>query len=379
MKAHEFKLLKRILKERSGVDLREEKADLVEAKLRPLLTELAFPSLTHLTLALTKPDSERLASRVAQTIAVLETYFFRDKAPFRYFAEVMLPRLMERREASRQIRIWCAASSTGQEPYSIAMLLCDEARATEGWTIDLVATDFSESALRKAKAGLYTQFEVQRGLPVSYLVKYFNKAGSGWQIKPEVRDRVVFGEYNLLSDPRAAGQFDVIFCRNVLIYFDEPLRRAVLSRLAGQLSADGYLVLGSAETTRGFSDAFVPVSDGYHGIFRFTPEAAAARRQACLQRGARGAERAADPGAWTAFLEQQQGALAASGEADYRDVRLDRATADLLELRARARGLTVPELLSRYAAVDPFAVQPVSPKLGELPKEKRPGRARPLV
>jgi len=348
MKAHEFKLLKRILKERSGVDLRAEKADLVEAKLRPLLTEFGFPSLTHLTLALTKPGSERLASRVAQTIAVLETYFFRDKAPFRYFTEFMLPRLMERREASRQIRIWCAASSTGQEPYSIAMLLRDQAQVIDGWTIDVVATDFSESALRKAKAGLYSQFEVQRGLPVSYLVKYFNKAGSGWQIKTEVRDCVVFGEHNLLNDPRSLGQFDVIFCRNVLIYFDEALRRAVLARLAGQLATDGYLVLGSAETTRGFSDEFIPISDGCPGIFGLAPDVEA-RRQVWGRSGAPGAESA------VAAPRQRM-------PADQCEVRLDRATADLLELRARARGLTVVELLAQYAAADPLSAQPAAPR-----------------
>jgi len=331
MKAHQFKLLSRILREHSGIELREDQEDLVEAKLRPLLMELAFPSLAHLTLALTKPGNDSLRLRVAQTIAVLESYFFRDRAPFQYFTEVMLPRLMERRAASRQVRIWCAATATGQEPYSLAMLLCDEASKIAGWNIEIVATDFSEQALTKAKTGHYTQFEVQRGLPISYLVKYFDESGSGWQIKPAVRNKVVFREHNLLNDCRDLGRFDVIFCRNVLMYFDEALRHAVLSRLAHQLAPDGYLVLGSAETTTGVSGDFVPVPEGYSGIFCLESEAARGRKTRPPVRLA--AETAAG---------KPKGA-------SFREVRLDRSTADLLEARARALGLTLAELLAEYA------------------------------
>jgi chemotaxis protein methyltransferase CheR len=339
MKAHEFKLLRRILKECAGIDFREDKIDLVASKLRPLLAELAFPSFAHLTLALMKPESERLRSRVAQTIAVLESYFFRDKAPFKYFAEVMLPRLMEKRAASRQVRIWCAASSTGQEPYSLAMLLCDEARKLDGWNIEIVATDFSEDALRKAKAAHYTQFEVQRGLPVSNLVKYFCKSGSGWQIKPEVSDKVSFREHNLLNECRDLGRFDIIFCRNVLIYFDEELRCAVLGRLARQLAPDGYLVLGAAETTTRTSPDFTSTEENHHGIFCLTPDATAVRLQAQHLSG----------------LPRSHGrrARGATEDSHLREIKLDRGTADLLETRARARGLTLPELLAEYAAAEP--------------------------
>jgi len=137
---------------------------------------------------------------VAQSLAVLESYFFRDKAPFGYFTEVMLPKLMERRRGSRRIKIWCAASATGQEPYSLAMLLAEAGSQVDGCSIEIVATDFSEEALRKARTGLYSQFEVQRGLPVSLLVKYLQKTGKGWLVRPELRKRITFREHNLLND-----------------------------------------------------------------------------------------------------------------------------------------------------------------------------------
>jgi chemotaxis protein methyltransferase CheR len=343
MMAHEFKLLRRILKERSGIDLNEDKMDLVEAKLRPILKEYDFPSIAHLTLALMKPDNDHLRSRVAQTIAVLESYFFRDKAPFAYFTETMLPRLMERRAASRRIRIWCAASSTGQEPYSLAMLLSEEGRKLDGWNVEIVATDFSEEALRKARAGLYSQFEVQRGLPVSMLVKFFNKSGNGWQIKPEARDRVAFREHNLLNDCQELGRFDIIFCRNVLIYFDEQLKTAVLGRLARQLAPDGYLVLGAAESTTGMSPDFMPVPEWHHGVFCLTPDVAAARRQARQLRGPLNAGLVPGRG---------EGVTVALKDPSVREVHLDRATAELLEARARARGQTLAELLTEFAAVE---------------------------
>ena len=330
MMAHEFKLLRRILKERSGIDLTEDKMDLVEAKLRPILKELGFPSTAHLTLALMKPDSDRLRLRVAQAIAVLESYFFRDKTPFKYFTETMLPRLMEQRAASRRIRIWCAASSTGQEPYSLAMLLSEEGHKLAGWNVEILATDFSEDALRKARQGLYSQFEIQRGLPVSNLVRFFEKSGNGWQIKPEVRDRVVFQEHNLLNDCQGLGRFDVIFCRNVLIYFDDQLKMAVLGRLARQLAMDGYLVLGSAETTTGVSPDFMPVPEGNHGVFCLTPDMSALRREA---RHLRAADAVTVP----------------LGNPKVREVQLDRVTAELLEAQAKARGLTLAELLTEFA------------------------------
>jgi chemotaxis protein methyltransferase CheR len=343
MMVHEFNLLRRILKERSGIELGPDKMDLVEAKLRPLIKEYEFPSFAHLMLALIKPDADGLRARVAQTLAVLESYFFRDKAPFKFFDDVMLPRLLERRRASRRIRIWCAASATGQEPYSLAMLLAEAGPKIEGWSIDVVATDFSEEGLRKARTGLYSQFEVQRGLPVSLLVRYFQKAGNGWQVKPGIRKRIAFREHNLLNDCRDLGVFDIIFCRNVLIYFDEHLKRAVLGRLTRQLASDGYLVLGAAETTSGLVPDLIPVPEGHHGIFCLSPAAVAARTHSMAKprhEPVAGDVRQGD--AHTVSVPKRDDAV--------RAVELDRATAELLEARSRARGMSVAELLAEYAA-----------------------------
>jgi chemotaxis protein methyltransferase CheR len=207
---------------------------------------------------------------------VQESYFFRDKVPFSYFIDVMLPALMAARAKERRIRVWCAAAATGQEPYSLAMELAERDNKLVGWTVEIVATDFVEDALKKARKGLYSQFEVQRGLPVSLLVKYFDKVGNAWEISPDIRRRVSFRTHNLLDGCQELGTFDVIFCRNILIYVDDSTKRAILARLAAPLGPDGYLVLGAAETTTGLSDEFMAVPEHHHGLFRFTPEAAAA-------------------------------------------------------------------------------------------------------
>jgi chemotaxis protein methyltransferase CheR len=279
MMAHEFSLVRRILKEHSGLNLGEDKQDLLEGKLRPLLREFDLPSLSHLVLAMMKPDAHRLRARVAQAVTVQESYFFRDKVPFAYFVDVMLPKLMAKREAERRIRIWCAAAAMGQEPYSLAMELAERNGKLAGWTVEIVATDFVEDALNKARKGQYSQFEVQRGLPVSLLVKYFEKVGSAWELRPDIRGKVEFRTHNLLDDCQAIGTFDVIFCRNVLIYFDDATKRSVLVRLASRLAPDGYLVLGAAETTTGISHEFMAVPEGHHGVFCFTPQAAAAAEE----------------------------------------------------------------------------------------------------
>ena len=286
MRTHEFALLQRILKEHSGINLAPDKQDLLEGKLRPLLKELSLPSIAHLAALLVKPGSEPLRSRVAQAASVQESYFFRNKTPFRYFADVMLPALMQSRKSSRHVRVWCAAASSGQEPYSLAMELAEKGNQLAGWNIEIVATDFARFALQKARKGIYSQFEVQRGLPISLLVKYFTKTDGGWEICPGIRSRVQFAEHNLVTEHDSLGTFDVIFCRNVLLYFDEVTKRAVLSRLAGQLASDGYLVLGSAETTTGLSTDFAPAPGEQHGIFVLSPQTQAAR--AWLEQGSRG-------------------------------------------------------------------------------------------
>jgi chemotaxis protein methyltransferase CheR len=206
-----------------------------------------------------------------------ESFFFRDKVPFEHFRNVIMPALMVSRRASRSIRIWCAAASTGQEPYSLAMCLKTMEREIAGWRIDILATDLSGEVLEKARQGIYSQFEVQRGLPIQLLIKHFAQVGELWQIAPELRAMVKYRQFNLLSDFAQLGLFDVIFCRNVLIYFDQQAKIDVLNRMARAMSSDGYLLLGAAETVVGLVDSFkvVPEQRGLYAPNARRPLAAA--------------------------------------------------------------------------------------------------------
>jgi chemotaxis protein methyltransferase CheR len=251
-----FESLRKFLYERSGLSLEGDKLYLVESRLLPIAREAGLPDLASLVSRLA--CDRDLAQSVIDAMTTNETFFFRDRVPFDKFRNVMLPQLLAARSAERRLRIWCAACSTGQEPYSLAMLLDEEARRLTGWTIEILATDLSRRAIESAKQGLYSQFEVQRGLPITLLLRYFQRAGDRWQINEFLRSRVSFREFNLLSDYRALGRFDAIFCRNVLIYFDVPSKRDILARLSRTLARDGFLLMGSAETVIGLSDAFVP-------------------------------------------------------------------------------------------------------------------------
>jgi chemotaxis protein methyltransferase CheR len=190
-----------------------------------------------------------------------ESFFFRDKIPFDHFRDTIMPALLAARGAQRRVRIWCAACSTGQEPYSLAISLKEMGPQIAGWRVEIISTDISREVLEKAKAGIYSQFEVQRGLPIQLLVKYFTQVGEMWQIAPDVRAMVQYRTLNLLQDFSQLGTFDVVFCRNVLIYFDQERKIDVLGRLARIIEPDGYLVLGAAETVVGLTETFKPVPD----------------------------------------------------------------------------------------------------------------------
>jgi chemotaxis protein methyltransferase CheR len=251
-----FESLRQFLYSRSGLSLERDKLYLVESRLLPIAREAGLSDLAGLVSRLA--SDRELAQSVIDAMTTNETFFFRDRVPFDKFRNVMLPHLLAARASERRLRIWCAACSTGQEPYSLAMLLDEEARRLTGWTIEILATDLSRRAIESAKQGLYSQFEVQRGLPITLLLRYFQRAGDRWQINEFLRSRVNFREFNLLSDYRALGTFDAIFCRNVLIYFDVPSKRDILARLSRTLTRDGFLLMGSAETVIGLSDTFVP-------------------------------------------------------------------------------------------------------------------------
>jgi chemotaxis protein methyltransferase CheR len=252
-----FEALREFLHERSGLSLEGDKLYLLESRLLPIAREAGLTDLASLVKRLQTGDRD-IAQSVIDAMTTNETFFFRDRIPFDKFRNVMLPRLLESRAAGRRLRIWCAACSTGQEPYSLAMLLDEEARRLTGWNIEILATDLSRRTIESARQGLYSQFEVQRGLPITLLLRYFQRAGDRWQVNEFLRSRVTFREFNLMSDFRPLGTFDAIFCRNVLLYFDVATKRDILARLSKILAPDGFLLMGSAETVIGLSDAFVP-------------------------------------------------------------------------------------------------------------------------
>jgi chemotaxis protein methyltransferase CheR len=256
----EYDFLRKSLKEQSGLVLSADKQYLVESRLLPIARKAGLVSLGGLVAALRRGD-EALMTMVVEAMTTNETFFFRDKLPFENFRNAILPALLAARRASRHIRIWSAAASSGQEPYSLAMMIKELEDSLAGWRIEIVATDLSNGVLRKAQAGIYSQFEVQRGLPIALLIKYFSKVGDMWQIAPELRAMVKFRQFNLLTDFSTLGTFDLIFCRNVLIYFDQPTKTNVLNRLGRVAAADGYLVLGAAETVVGLTESFATLPD----------------------------------------------------------------------------------------------------------------------
>ena len=200
-----------------------------------------------------------------------ESFFFRDKSPFDNFRDTVLPELLKLKAHRRQLRIWCAAASNGQEPYSLAMILKDMGSQLAGWNIEILGTDISTNVVERAKMGLYSQFEVQRGMPIQMLIKYFSEVGDMWQVSPEIRGMVTFKPFNLLDSYAPLGSFDVVFCRNVLIYFDQDTKADVLNRLAQIMPDHGSLFLGAAETVLGLCPKFRPVP-GKRGMYCLEPE-----------------------------------------------------------------------------------------------------------
>ncbi len=250
--------LKQFLRETSGLTLDANKAYLIESRLSPLMRRAGIANLSELLKSIKSGKDASLKQNVIDAMMTNETFFFRDRAPFDNFRNAILPKLMEARQEERRIRIWCAAASTGQEPYSLAMILDEEMKKLAGWNIEILATDLSSTAIATARAGRYTQFEVQRGLPITHLLRYFRNEADSWRINEYLRARIQFEEFNLLSDFRDFGQFDIIFCRNVLIYFDVETKKDILHRLGGALAKDGFLTMGSAETVVGLSEKLMP-------------------------------------------------------------------------------------------------------------------------
>ena len=256
----DYEYLRKLLKERSGLDLSADKQYLVESRLVPLARRSNLAGIPELV-AKMKSGAEPLIAEVVEAMTTNETFFFRDKVPFDHLKDAVLPALVQARAARRSLRIWCAAASTGQEPYSIAMCLKEAGSMLSGWRTEIIATDLSLGVLEKARAGVFSQFEVQRGLPIQMLVKHFTQNGELWQLNADIRSMVQYRQLNLLQDFGHLGTFDIIFCRNVLIYFDQTTKASIFDRMSRMIEPDGVLALGAAESVVGITNAFKPFPD----------------------------------------------------------------------------------------------------------------------
>lgn len=263
----DYNFLRLLLHLRSGLSLSPEKRYLAESRLGILCRRRGIDGIETLVQQLRQGSNAALEHAVVEAMTTNETLFFRDHTPFDLFRNVILPEKLASNAASRSLRIWCAAVSTGQEAYSLAMILDEMAPRLAGWKVQIIGTDISAEVLERARSGLYSQFEIQRGLPIQMLLKHFQQNGDKWQVSERLRAMIELKQHNLLESNSHLGQFDVIFCRNVLIYFDVPTKAKVLGLLAPRLAPEGAVILGAAETVIGISTTIVP--DAKHrGIYR---------------------------------------------------------------------------------------------------------------
>ena len=271
-----FETLASLLKSRSGLVIGPDKTYLLDTRLSGIVRREKLADLNALAEKIKRPGGEALARDVVEAMTTNESFFFRDDKPFQHFRAQALARLVAARPAGSTLRLWSAASSSGQEAYSLAMIL-NEARIVLGdRRVEIIGTDIAREQLSRARDGLYTQFEVQRGLPVQLLMKYFRKEDSNWRLSDPIRTMVQFREWNLLGDLRPLGRFDIVFCRNVLIYFDQATKARVLDAIAAQMPPDGLLYLGGAETVLGITGRFAPLA-GERGVYGLTGAPAAPR------------------------------------------------------------------------------------------------------
>ncbi|GIX09714.1 protein-glutamate O-methyltransferase CheR [Elioraea sp.] len=266
MSSASFSQLAEFLQTRSGLVLTPDKMYLVETRLGPLMKREGLPDLSALVGRVKAALAGPIANEVVELMTTNETLFFRDGKPFEHLKEKVWPRLGAARGPAGTIRVWSAACSTGQEAYSVAMSALDNAAALNGCRVEILGTDIARDVLKRAEQGRYSQFEVQRGLPIAALMKHFTKEGSDWRVKDALRAMVRWREWNLLDPPTPLGRFDVVFLRNVLIYFDQPTKARVLDQVASVMAPDGVLYLGGAETVLGITTRFVPI-DGVRSAY----------------------------------------------------------------------------------------------------------------
>lgn len=263
--------LRDLVYRRSAIVLEAEKDYLIDSRLTPLVREVGLRSVDELVHKLRANLATPLATQVIEAMTTNETFFFRDFHPFEALKLRLVPELLKARSAQRSLRIWCAAASTGQEPYSIAMTLRDTFPELANWDVQIFATDLNSAVLARAREGKYRQLEVNRGLPAPMLIKYFDRAGADWQLKPAIREMVKFQELNLLDPWLTVGTQDLVFMRNILIYFDVDTKRRILGRVRQTLRADGFLIMGGAETTTNLDDGYAPVRIGTGVYYQLKP------------------------------------------------------------------------------------------------------------
>ena len=274
------RILAGLLEARTGQQLTMSRRWRIETALAALLRERGIPTLDELITILVMGREPSLATQVVEALLNNETYFFRDRTPFDLLAKAALPKLAQRRHETKRLRIWSAGCSTGQEAYSLAMLFAEDPVRWAGWTIDILGSDVSESAVRRARDGIYSQFEVQRGLGITQMIRWFEECESGWRAIEPLRRHVRFQVHNLLEPAPHPGQFDIVLCRNVLLYLNAERRNLIFERIGGAMAPDGWLMLGAGETVIGQTGRFEadPESRGlYRVVDRREPDPIALR------------------------------------------------------------------------------------------------------
>jgi chemotaxis protein methyltransferase CheR len=260
------RILAGLLEARTGQQLAIGRRWRIDTALRPLIAKHDIPSLDELVHRLVSGRNAALADEAIEALLNHETFFYRDLAAFRLLDEQGLTRLQAARASTRRLRIWSAGCSTGQEAYTIAMMIADQPERWRGWTIDILGTDLSPTAVERAREGRYSQFEIQRGLPVTQMLRCFDQDGDQWQASAALRQAVRFRTHNLLTPP-PVGMFDVVLCRNVLLYFSADVRGLAFGRIASAMQPDGLLMLGAGEAVMGQTDAFVSDFEA-RGLYR---------------------------------------------------------------------------------------------------------------
>lgn len=268
MSPSDFQYVCRLVRERSAIVLEPGKEYLVESRLAPLVKALGLSSIEGVVQGLRIDPGGELIEKVVEAMTTNETLFFRDKHPFESLRDCVLPEAIERNRASKSLNIWCAASSSGQEPYSVCMTMREHFPELLDWDVKFIASDISKNMLERVRVGAYSQLEVNRGLPAQLLVKHFVKDGATWQVKPELRAMLELRQINLCDHWFALPRFDIVMIRNVLIYFDAEMKREIMEKIRGLLKPGGVMFLGGSETTINIDDEFERVRQGSTWVYR---------------------------------------------------------------------------------------------------------------